>query len=177
MKHLLPATLILAMVVLTFGCKSSKESTASSTESSSGQTTTQIAPQMLATIQRTACYGQCPIYKATFMDNGEVLYVGKMFVDNIGTYKGLLSAEDVLEIKKNIAEYDYFGLDSLYPTPITDFPSCITEVNLNGERKKVINRRTPPANLKAFEKFLDSLLAKTDLEKVSDDTNYDQPER
>ena len=52
---------------------------------------------MLATIQRTACYGQCPMYKATFMDNGEVVYIGRRFVDNIGTYKALLSEEEVLD--------------------------------------------------------------------------------
>ena len=128
---------------------------------------------MLASIERTACYGRCPMYKATFMDNGEVKYVGKGFVDKIGTYKTLISQEDVQFIKSNIIEYDYFGLDSLYPTPITDFPSSITEVNLNGKRKKVINRRTPPVNLKDFEKFLDSLLEGKELQKISDETNYD----
>ena len=127
---------------------------------------------MLASIQRTACYGQCPMYKATFMDNGEVIYIGKRFVENIGTYRTLISAEEVLDIKKKITEYDYFGLDSLYPTPITDFPSCITEASLNGNTKKVINKRNPPDNLRAFEKFLDSLLVDRQLEKVSDETNY-----
>lgn len=107
------------------------------------------------------------------MDNGEVKYVGRNFVEKVGTYKTLISEEEVLLIKKNIAEYDYFGLDSLYPTPITDFPSSITEVNLNGKRKKVINRRSPPPNLKAFEKFLDSLLEGKELEKVSDETEYE----
>ena len=133
----------------------------------------QTEPQMLASINRTACYGQCPMYKATFMDNGEVIYVGKRFVENIGTYKTLISVEEVNEIKAKITELDYFSLDSLYPTPISDFPSCITEANLNGERKKVVNRRNPPKNLKAFEDFLDGLLEERGFEKVSDETMYD----
>lgn len=128
---------------------------------------------MLATIQRTACYGQCPMYKATFLDNGEVIYIGKRFVENIGTYKTLISGEEVLDIKKKITEYDYFGLDSLYPTPIADFPSCITEASLNGNMKKVIDRRNPPVNLKSFEKFLDGLLEGREWEKVSDETEYE----
>ena len=171
MKHVLPLALICALSLSIFSCKSSKETTTASA-SSNTESAMQTEPQMLATIQRTACYGQCPMYKATFMDNGEVVYIGRRFVDNLGTYKALLSEEDVLDIKKNIAEYDYYGLDSLYPTPITDFPSCITEVNLNGVKKTVINRRNPPDNLRAFEKFLDSLLEKSELEKVSDETNY-----
>jgi hypothetical protein len=154
-----------------FSCKSSKESTASAS-SDSEAVNVQSEPQMLASINRTACYGKCPMYKATFFDNGEVEYIGRRFVENIGTYQTLISEEEVLQIKKNITEYDYFSLDSLYPTPVTDFPSCITEANLNGQRKRVINRRSPPPNLKAFEKFLDSLLENREWEKVSDNTDY-----
>lgn len=166
------------LAILVFGialssCKSSKDTTsASSIEGNDTEVSVQSEPKMLASIERTACYGQCPMYKATFMDNGEVIYVGKRFVDKLGTFQGLISSENVLLIKKNIVEYDYFGLDSLYPTPVTDFPSCITEASLNGNLKKVIDRRNPPQNLKDFEKFLDSLLNDLELEKVSDNTNY-----
>ena len=85
---------------------------------------------MLASINRTVCHGQCPMYKATFMDNGEVEYIGRRFVDNIGTYKTVITAEEVEETIKQIEVADYFSLDSLYPTPIADFPSCITEAQL-----------------------------------------------
>jgi len=175
MKNLLRVFSLCSIVVLAFSsCKSNKDAISSSPQpKNSLETSEQTEPQMLATIERTACYGRCPMYKATFMDNGEVKYVGRGFVDKIGTYKTLISAEEIQLIKKNIIEYDYFGLDSLYPTPITDFPSSITEVNLNGKRKKVINRRSPPSNLKAFEKFLDSLLEAKELEKVSDETDYE----
>lgn len=173
MKYAFPLSIILGLSVALFSCKSSKESTVSATETTSEKVEMKTEPQMLASINRTACYGQCPMYKATFMDNGEVFYVGKRFVENIGTYKTLISADEVNDIKAKIVEFDYFSLDSLYPTPIADFPSCITEANLNGERKKVIDRRNPPQNLKAFEKYLDSLLEGRDFEKVSDETMYD----
>lgn len=130
-------------------------------------------PQLLASIQRTACYGQCPIYKATFMDNGEVKYVGKHFVENVGTYSTLISAEDVRSIEEKITEYDYYSLDSLYPTMVADFPSCITEVNLNGNYKRVIDRRNPPKNLKMFEQFLDGLLEDREFKKISDETSFE----
>jgi len=173
MKNLFPVLAIGLVALFAMSCKSTKEtaSTSAAVETST-ETMKQTEPQMLASIERTACYGRCPMYKATFMDNGEVKYVGKGFVDKVGTYKTLISEEDVRLIKNNIVEYDYFNLDSLYPTPITDFPSSITEVNLNGNRKKVINRRSPPPNLKAFEKFLDSLLEGKELEKISDETEY-----
>lgn len=171
MRPLLMSLSIAALTFAAIGCKSNKDATsASATKENS--TSMQTEPQLLSSIERTACYGQCPMYKATFFDNGEVQYVGKRFVENIGTYKTLLSAEDVLDIKKKITESDYFGLDSLYPTPIADFPSCITEASLNGNTKRVVDRRNPPDNLLGFERFLDSLLKDRDWEKVSDNTDY-----
>lgn len=172
MKAYLPLSIILGIGMTLFSCKSSKDSTAFSSTSDK-KTEISTEPQMLASIQRTPCYGQCPIYKATFMDNGEVKYVGKHFVENVGTYSTLISAEDVRSIEESIKEFDYYSLDSLYPTLATDFPSCITEVNLYGNYKRVIDRRNPPKNLKLFEKFLDGLLEGREFKKISDDTSFD----
>ena len=170
MNKIFPLILI-GIVAVSVGCKSTKKSTATDT-TTTNENVTQAEPQMVASINRTACYGRCPMYKATFFDNGEVEYIGRRFVENIGTYKTLISEEEVLTIKAKITEYDYFSLDSLYPTPVSDFPSCITEAQLNGQRKKVIDRRDPPGNLKYFEKFLDSLLENREWKKVSDNTDY-----
>lgn len=145
----------------------------SASNNSTEKTQQAAEPQLLASIQRTACYGQCPIYKATFMDNGEVKYVGKHFVENVGTYSTLISAEEVKSIEERITEYDYYSLDSLYPTMVADFPSCITEVNLDGNYKRVIDRRNPPKNLKLFEQFLDGLLEDREFKKISDETSFE----
>ncbi len=156
------------------GCKSTKQATTTQVSTENAPVASFKEPQLLASIQRTACYGQCPMYKAVFMDNGEVHYIGRRFVDKIGTYSGLISSEQVLDIQNKITEYSYFELDSLYPTPIADFPSCITEASLNGVTKKVIDRRNPPKNLKAFEKYLDEVLGTVELTKVSDETDYNK---
>jgi len=173
MRTLFPIYLSLTLLSVQ-ACKTNKEVASSAVEATSASQPMKTEPTLLASIERTACYGQCPMYKATFLDNGEVVYVGKRFVEKIGTYRTLLSEEEVRSIEKKIAETNYFSLDSLYPTPISDFPSCITEAILNGKRKKVIDKRNPPENLKAFEKFLDSLLEGKELEKLSDNTTYDQ---
>lgn len=174
MKYLILAFSIGLLGSSVTGCKTNKAAV-SSTETSTSEPIVSAAPEMLASIQRTACYGQCPMYKATFMDNGEVKYVGKRFVEKLGTYSGLISEEKVLEIKSMITEYDYFSLDSLYPTPISDFPSCITEARLNGISKRIVDRRNPPENLKSFERYLDGVLKTVELTKISDETIYDQP--
>ncbi len=161
---------ILIPVLLAFGCKTNNDVVKAEAQQEQG--TRETKPVLLASIQRTACFGQCPMYKTTYMDNGEVIHIGKRFVEKIGTYSTLLDVEEINSIKERAVEYGYFELDSLYPTPISDFPSCITEVQINGKRKRVINRRNPPDELKAFELFLDSLLEGKELKKVSDSTDY-----
>ena len=178
MKNLLLALAVLVSGTSIIGCKSTgKTTSASTTETAKSESPLVAEPQLLASIQRTACYGQCPMYKATFLDNGEIKYVGKRFVEKLGTYSALISAEKIQEIKDMAKEYEYFKLDSLYPTPISDFPSCLTEVRLDGVSKRVVNRRNPPENLKSFERYLDGILKEVELTKVSDETIYDQPSR
>ncbi len=88
----------MAVGLLAVSCKSNKEVTNAGSSSESVNDQLSNKPQLLASIERTACYGQCPMYKARFMDNGEVIYVGRRFVEKIGTYKGLISAEEIQAI-------------------------------------------------------------------------------
>jgi Domain of unknown function (DUF6438) len=39
-------------------------------------------------LERTECFGPCPVYKVTIRLDGSVRYVGKKNVQRIGTYTG-----------------------------------------------------------------------------------------
>ncbi|MDP6908685.1 MAG: DUF6438 domain-containing protein [Flavobacteriales bacterium] len=169
--------IIIVIALFSYGCKSSQEVSSTEPNKVQEQEPINLKPVLLASIQRTACYGQCPMYKTTYMNNGQVTYVGKRFVEKIGTYSALLDTDEINSIKEMVEEYNYFELDSLYPTPISDFPSCITEVQINGKHKRVIDRRNPPEDLKSFEKFLDSLIEGKKLRKDSDSTVYTEHEQ
>jgi hypothetical protein len=126
----------------------------------------------LASIKRTACYGKCPIYRLTILDNGQVIYEGKQFVEKIGTYAGLLNGEDLETILKRAKEISYFELEDAYDVPIADFPTCVTSVTNNAKTKRVMNKQGAPASLKKFETYLDSLLEGLELKKLSDEVSY-----
>lgn len=154
-----------------FGCKSKEQATATAETAPKTETMAE-GPQVLASIERTPCFGSCPIYKATFFDNGEVKYVGKHFVENIGTYTTLIAVEDLDRIGEFAAEIGYFDMEDAYPTPISDFPTCITSVNIDGKQKSILNGENAPRDLIGFERFLDNLLKDREWEKVSDSTAY-----
>jgi hypothetical protein len=128
--------------------------------------------QELASIKRTPCYGQCPMYRMTILDNGQVVYEGKRFVEKIGTYSGLLTSEDLETILKVAKETNYLELEDAYDVPVADFPTCVTSFTSNGKTKRVMNKQGAPPSLKKFEMYLDSLIEGLELTKLSDEVNY-----
>jgi len=165
--------LVLLLMVAVIGCKSKEQTTVKPTETATSATTTATGgPAVLASIERTSCFGNCPIYKATFFDNGEVTYIGRNFVERVGTYTTLISAEDLEGILQMAKDVHYFELEDAYPTPVPDFPKCRTSVNIDGKTKNVLNGENAPRDLIGFERHLDGLLKDREWTKVSDNTRY-----
>jgi hypothetical protein len=155
------------------GCKSKEPATAASATAGAVKTeAVSEGPTILASIERTSCFGSCPIYKAIFFDNGEVTYTGRNFVENIGTYTTLISAEDLKGIAHMVKDVNYFAMEDAYPTPIADFPKCRTSVNIDGKTKSILNGENAPRDLIGFERHLDGLLKDREWTKVSDNTRY-----
>lgn len=176
-KFIVPRSALAALAmtcVVAVGCKSKEQAATPVTEPSKvEQTAVQMSgPVAMATIERTSCFGKCPMYKATFYDNGEVKYVGKRFVDNIGTYTTLLSEDELNGIRQMVKDVGYFKLEDAYPTPVPDFPKCLTSVNIDGKQKSVLNGENAPRDLIGFERYLDGLIKGKELTKVSDSTSY-----
>lgn len=113
---------------------------------------------LLASIDRTPCFGRCPTYKITVYQSGYVVYEGKQNVKNIGFFSTRLEKEKTDQIKNHIIQNKITDLDDKYVNPhIADFPSTYTEVNLNGKYKHIVNTDPEaPKPLIEFEKFLDS---------------------
>src|SRR3982751_4511189 len=105
---------LFAAAVLTF----SAVLTVAAQNSSSADQITEV------TLERTACFGSCPIYKVTLRSDGTVIYEGKRFVEMIGTYKGRSYGFE--HLAKFILSQDYFNLKDNYTRPVTDLPSTIT---------------------------------------------------
>ena len=199
MKALIPSLSVLAFAVILMaaGCKNTKETTTTGSETTTQETTTNSETEttkestesetneqkldegmsvppaaQLVSLKRTPCFGRCPMYRITIMDNGELVYEGKRFVEKLGTYSGLITGQDVENIIKKINEVGYFKMEDAYDVPIADFPTCVTSVNLDGKSKSIMNKQGAPPELKSFELYIDSLLEGLELKKLSDEVNY-----
>jgi len=110
-------------------------------------------------IERVGCFGPCPVYTATIDSNGKIFYVGKRYVEKIGTHYGQASLLDLNRVKHFIDAINFMEFDMLYSDSVTDNPAVITMVKKNGQMKLVYNyANVGPPELWAFEQLIDKLL-------------------
>jgi hypothetical protein len=119
------------------------------------------------TLERTTCFGTCPNYTVTLRRDGTITYNGIRFVEMTGTYQG--HAYGFERLAQLITSAGYFNLKDNYSRPITDMPSTITSVVMNGKRKTITNYAdTGPVELWGIEMAIDGMLKSARLEKVKD---------
>jgi hypothetical protein len=94
--------------------------------------------EIIITLERTACYGFCPIYTLTIHGDGTVIYKGEDFVETVGKAETMISKEKVEQLISEFEKVDYDSLkDSYTERTITDAPSVITSITRNGKTKTV----------------------------------------
>jgi len=79
-------------------------------------------------LERTPCFGGCPVYTVTFSSDGTVKFKGVRYVDKIGDYEGRVDPEEFVRLAKALDKLDYWNLDKKYTEPITDMPSQYVRV-------------------------------------------------
>lgn len=90
-------------------------------------------------LTRTACFGHCPVYSVEIAGNGSITYEGKRFVSVEGRRHATVAPERVRELVVKFIDAGFFGLLDRYETSITDQPTCIVTIALDGSKKSVID--------------------------------------
>ena len=131
----------------------------------SGSTTapaTSSSPDVVITLERTACKGTCPVYTLTINGTGFVIYEGKEFVKTTGKVESNIGKEKVQQLVSEFEIINYFSLkDSYMEVTITDFPNVNTSINLNGRTKIIKHYRgdlNAPKPLTELEDKIDEIV-------------------
>ena len=117
------------------------------------------------TLERTPCFGACPVYKLTVHRSGQVEYEGKDHVREKGPRTGSISAEDFNKLVKKIEQINFFGLNDRYDgkrpdgsgVTVTDLPTRKTTVTKENRTKTVENYFRGPAGLNELEDLIDQV--------------------
>lgn len=124
---------------------------------------------LLASLERTTCYGNCPYYEVKVYSNGIITYNGKQNVEYIGLHQGAISQTQIRQLLDKAKSIGYVYLDNKYPTKglgIIDFPVCITSIKEGGNKKMIYNRNDSPQRLVEYQDFFDELIEEIEWKKA-----------
>ncbi len=95
------------------------------------------------TLERTACFGTCPIYKVTITSDGSVSFQGVRFTKTQSA-TGKISRRAFRRLAREFEKIKYFSLPDDFtpgtkncPNVMTDMPSANTAIHLKGKSKTV----------------------------------------
>lgn len=119
------------------------------------------AGDAVITLERTRCFGTCPVYRVIIKKNGTVTYEGKDHVRVKGRQTSAVPCEKVEDLISEFRKIGYFSLkDSYEKYEITDLPSAITSLSVDGKTKTVrhyYGDSSSPRVLYELEKRIDGI--------------------
>jgi hypothetical protein len=96
------------------------------------------------TLERTPCFGSCPVYKVTITSEGSVTFVGDRFTKTMGTAKGKITPDAFRQLAAEFEKINYFSLPDRFeggtpecPQVVTDMPGASTAIRFRGRSKGV----------------------------------------
>ncbi len=116
-------------------------------------------PYSEISLQRTACFGSCPVYRVTFGRDGEALYEGFAFTELLGVHEGEVPLGAFARLSHAAERIEFSAMDSLYSIEVTDLPTVrVTITAADGGAKTVSDygNQAPPEFL-LFVQALDAI--------------------
>jgi Domain of unknown function (DUF6438) len=120
------------------------------------------------TLERTACFGSCPVYRLSVTADGAVAYEGKAHVRHLGPASGRVDADRVNALLSEIERAGYFSFADRYTAAeaacgryTTDSPSALTSIQVRDRTKRIEHDYgcgAAPGALVVLERRIDEVL-------------------
>jgi hypothetical protein len=116
-----------------------------------------IQESIRITLERTACFGTCPVYSVAIHEDGRVVYEGRQYVRESGTHTWRIDATAVRALAAEIDKAGFFEMKNEYTAPITDQPTTYTTVTIGSRTKRIKDYYGAPTALKEIEARIDTV--------------------
>jgi len=114
-------------------------------------TTNQGDKSPLITLEKTRCFGTCPVFTLEIYADGEAILRGEENIHKIGEFHSALSKKQVKELVKEFRNRDFFGFEDTYTSSASDLPTTYLSFTDKGETKKITDYDQAPESLKELE--------------------------
>ncbi len=88
------------------------------------------------TLERTGCYGSCPGYRVTLSRAG-IVFDGRGFTVAEGTHIAPLEIDAIRALAQRAVAADFYSLKDEYRAGVTDNPTYVLSLSVDGKRKQV----------------------------------------
>jgi len=118
--------------------------------------------ELLIRLERTACFGKCPVYSLMIKGDGTVIYSGVDFVQTRGIQETTVSMDAINQLVMEFEKADYFSLNDNYTNfGVSDMPSVNTSISIEGKTKAIkhyLGDRSAPKQLTELENKIDEIV-------------------
>lgn len=126
------------------------------------------ASEPAISLERTSCFGICPVYTISVSPSGQVAFEGRAHVLHLGSATGQIPPQRVDSLLGELEKAGYFRFANGYAASepvcgryVTDLPAVITTVRLRGRTKRIEHDHgcgAAPGALAVLEKRIDEVL-------------------
>ena len=118
----------------------------------------EIEEDVVFFLQKTSCFGECPVYTLKVYSNGDVFLNGESYIPYLGCHKSLLSSANLQSLKEKFSKSQFFGFKDQYYEGVTDLPTTYIYYRDGRLKKKVMDYYGSPQELKDLELLLEKLV-------------------
>tara|TARA_Y100000385_G_scaffold256147_1_gene282320 strand:+ start:639 stop:1100 length:462 start_codon:yes stop_codon:yes gene_type:complete len=116
-------------------------------------------------LQRTGCFGTCPIYKVAIFGNGIVAYEGTAYTDYEGKYTGQIDLDDAKKLFNTLHSLDWENYPAEYPIDNQDFPQFLINYKTTEIDKQVKGNTGAADDLISLSLEIDRIISTLNLQK------------
>jgi len=88
------------------------------------------------TLDRSGCMGTCPSYSVSVRTDG-IVFDGSGYVVASGKHTDRADSDAVRKLAKKFVAADFYSMDESYVAGVTDNPTYVLTISIDGESKKV----------------------------------------
>jgi hypothetical protein len=114
-----------------------------------------VPEDLLIELERTACFGTCPVYSVTIDAKGNVTYEGFRFVRVGGRQRDRIPIARVAALLEAAERIRFFEMQDRYHAPVTDNPTTFVTIKSGGRSKRIEDYIAGPEELKQFQHLID----------------------
>ena len=114
-----------------------------------------IPSDLLIKLERTACFGSCPVYSVTLDAKGNVSFSSTKGDGTLVQQTDRIAVSEVAAVLATARRIGFFEMRDSYRAMITDLPTTFVTITANGHTKKIEDYFGAPRELKQLEILID----------------------